>query len=89
MKVDFLVCGAQKSGTTTLDAYLREHPEICMSSQKEVHFFDTEERFQNDRVDYSQYHAAFSSDSSHKRIGESTPIYMYWHEAPKRIWQYN
>ena len=42
MKVDFIVCGAQKAGTTALDAYLRAHPEIGMANWKEVHFFDFE-----------------------------------------------
>jgi hypothetical protein len=39
MKVNFLIAGTQKGGTTALDSYLREHPEICMADAKEVHFF--------------------------------------------------
>jgi hypothetical protein len=89
MKVDFIVCGAQKAGTTALDAYLRAHPEIGMANWKEVHFFDFEKNFASGKADYSQYHAVFSPLPSNKLIGEATPIYMYWHEAPKRIWQYN
>ena len=38
VKVHFLVCGVQKSGTTSFDYYLRQHPQICMPSNlKEVH----------------------------------------------------
>jgi hypothetical protein len=37
--VDFIICGTQKGGTSALDAYLREHPEICMADVKEIHFF--------------------------------------------------
>ncbi len=88
-KINFLIAGAQKSGTTALDAYLRLHPEICMASEKEVHFFDNEAIFFQEPVDYSIYHSVFSPDSKHKLLGECTPIYMYWHDAPKRIWQYN
>ncbi|MGB7755383.1 MAG: hypothetical protein WBL23_04905, partial [Salinisphaera sp.] len=22
-------------------------------------------------------------------FGEATPIYMYWHDAPRRMWEYN
>lgn len=88
-KVDFVICGTQKGGTTALDAYLRAHPEICMANTKEVHFFDSEAIFADGYPDYSLYHAAFSPQTSHTIVGESTPIYMYWHEAPKRIWRYN
>lgn len=45
MKVDFLIVGAQKSGTSALDRYLREHGDIEMARRREVHFFDDEARF--------------------------------------------
>lgn len=89
MLVNFLVAGTQKGGTSALDAYLREHPQICMADTKEVHFFDNEEIFAGGSPDYSRYHAAFRPSSEHKTVGESTPIYMYWESAPKRIWEYN
>lgn len=87
--VDFIICGTQKGGTSALDAYLREHSEICMADMKEVHFFDNDSFFRNSKSDYSKYHSFFSPKPSHKLIGEATPIYMYWRKAPKRIWQYN
>jgi hypothetical protein len=37
---NFLVIGAQKSGTTWLDRNLRTHPEIWLPPEKEIHFFD-------------------------------------------------
>lgn len=86
--LDFLIVGAQKSGTTTLDACLREHPEICMAHKKELHFFDNEAHFQDTWVDYAPYHAAFAPQPGHKVLGESTPIYLYWREAPRRIRDY-
>jgi len=89
MKVDFIICGTQKGGTTALDAYLRKHPEICMANKKELHFFDDENAFCDGAPNYSPYHSCFSPKPSHKVIGEATPIYMYWHYATKRIWQYN
>ena len=39
-QVGFLVAGAQKSGTSALDAYLRDHPELCLPREKELHVFD-------------------------------------------------
>ncbi len=83
-KVNFLVCGTQKGGTTALAEYLSEHHEICMAKRKEVHFFDKVEL-----PDYSHYHAFFSPKKHHKVLGEATPIYMYWDNAPERIHEYN
>ena len=89
-RVDFLICGTQKGGTSALDIYLRRHAQLCMAERKELHFFDDETAFQNgSRPDCLTYHSAFKRHPSHKLLGESTPIYMYWHPAPRRIWQYN
>ena len=89
-RVNFLIAGAQKSGTTTLHAYLQEHPEIQMSSKKEVHFFNRSEFFKKDPPDYSYYHSFFDLLGADKHLyGEATPAYMYCRDAPKRIWQYN
>ena len=88
-KVGFIICGTQKGGTTALDFYLRLHNQICMADKKEVHFFDKDELFQRNKLDYSHYHSFFTPNSSHKIIGEATPIYMYWKNVVKRIYSYN
>lgn len=41
-KLDFVGIGAAKSGTTWLAACLEEHPEICLSKKKELHYFTRE-----------------------------------------------
>jgi hypothetical protein len=87
-KVDFMICGTQKGGTTALDSYLRQHPQICMANRKEVHFFDNEDNFQG-MPDYSKYHEYFVPLNSNQLLGEATPIYMYWHPSPRRIYEYN
>jgi hypothetical protein len=53
IRVDFMIAGAQKSGTSALDAYLRLQPEICMAGRKEVHFFDNERIFKVKNGDFS------------------------------------
>lgn len=88
-KVDFLICGTQKGGTTALDRYLQKHPEICMAEKKEVHYFDQDELFSAGPPDYAAYHAFFQPSRHHKVLGESTPIYMYWKPAAARIHAYN
>lgn len=37
---DFLGIGAPRSATTWLHHWLSQHPDICMSKTKEIHFFD-------------------------------------------------
>ena len=87
-RVNFLIAGVQKSGTSALDAYMREHPDICMADTKEVHFFDRN-RFFIGVPNYFAYHSFFSSYQGEKMIGEATPIYSYWKEALGRIRDYN
>jgi hypothetical protein len=89
MRVDFLVCGTQKGGTSALDALLRRHPQICMADTKEVHFFDHDPNFIEGVPDYNAYHRHFSNNPDAIIRGESTPIYMYWETAPHRIHEYN
>lgn len=88
MKINFIVAGTQKGGTTALHSYLRENTDLSMASKKEVHFFDHESYF-SDVVNDSQYHSFFDLSINGKLRGEATPIYLYWYPAPKRIWQYN
>lgn len=37
---DFVIIGAQKSGTSSLYRYLAQHPQVRESTVKEVHYFD-------------------------------------------------
>jgi hypothetical protein len=86
MLVNFVIGGTQKGGTSALDSFLRQHPEICLpTTRKELHFFDREE----ENTDYKKYHANFKPKPQHRVIGEASPIYMYWETAPYRIWKYN
>lgn len=88
-KLDFLVIGTQKGGTSALDAYLREHPEIGMGNIKEVHYFDNDDYFLEPKADYWDYHNYFNFLSGKKIYGETTPIYIYWEPAARRIYEYN
>jgi hypothetical protein len=89
MKVNFLIAGTQKGGTSALGRYLDAHPMLSMAKKKEVHFFDDETNFAGKSVDYSRYHSFFSRRRLQRLYGEATPNYMYWHNAPRRIWEYN
>jgi hypothetical protein len=83
----FVVGGAQKAGTSTLDALFRRHPHIQMARRKETHFFDDESRDWT-RPDYGELELFFPTGSERLR-GESTPITLYWRPAIRRLHAYN
>ena len=87
-RVSFLVCGAQKSGTTALAAYLRQHPGIYLPKAKELHFFDDETQAWP-APDLDPLHRHFQAAEKDQLWGEATPISLYWDPAAERIWSYN
>lgn len=88
-KLDFVVAGAQKSGTTALNYYLKRHPRIALPAKKEIHFFDNDVLFANRAVSYEPLHKMFSPARAGSIAGENTPIYLYWKPALPRIRDYN
>ncbi|MBS1729186.1 MAG: sulfotransferase [Bacteroidetes bacterium] len=80
MLPDFLVAGPPKCASTSLHFYLNQHPEIFMSPEKEINFFNR------------HYHKGFDFYSSHfknaapgQKIGEATPEYAFLPFASDRI----
>jgi hypothetical protein len=86
-KVEFLVAGVQKGGTTALFDYLSDLPGLQLPAVKEAHFFDDEERVDWSAPAYTAYHDLFVDDA--RLWGEATPIYLYWPNALERIAAYN
>lgn len=87
MKLDFLIAGSQKGGTTALWHFLRQHPSIELAECKEIHFFD-DEQLDWSALDYTALHSHFSGRSGVVR-GEATPIYLYWQPSLRRIQAYH
>lgn len=87
--VDFSIAGFERCGTTTLDDYLREHPQIGMGSRKEVHFFDSDALFAAEDPDYRLYHRYFDGSPRLAVRGDATPVYGTWPGAYKRMQRYN
>jgi hypothetical protein len=77
----------QKGGTTALYDYLAAFPDVALSDEKEVHFFD-DESLDWAQPDYGAYHARFPAADG-RPCGEATPIYLYWRSALERICAYN
>lgn len=88
-RLDFIVPGAQKSGTTALHHFLKNHPQIALPDRQELHFFDDEEIFARGPVDYELLHRHFAPIKGSKPAGEVTPSYLYWQPAMERVHAYN
>ena len=89
LKVSFLVCGAMKSGTTSLARYIQLHPSVGSGRRKELHYFDNDDFFPPNGPDYSLYHMQFARSEHTQIYGEATPAYMYLPKAVERIHNYN
>jgi hypothetical protein len=87
-RLDFIVAGAQKSGTTALHYFLAKHPNITMGDQQEIHFFDEDATFAA-AVDYDQLHKHYPLVTPSTIAGDCTPSYIYYQPAAERIWKYN
>lgn len=86
-KPDFFIAGAPKCGTTSLAAWLDEHPEACMSRPKEPNFFSPHRRSRITTIE--EYEACFAHAlPEHKAIGEASPGTLYYDDAISRIMDY-
>jgi hypothetical protein len=88
LKVDFIIVGTQKGGTTALHSMLSRVDGIQMTAHKEIHFFD-DETINWNCPDYARLHACFDWSTQDVIRGESTPIYCYWPASIQRIHAYN
>ncbi len=82
-KLDFIVVGAQKSGTTTLFQLLKQHNDIFLPPEKEAFFFGMPEREKNGWDWYIK--EFFSEAADDKLLGTITPHYMAYNGIPQKI----
>jgi hypothetical protein len=95
---NFFIVGAARSGTTSLDRYLSQHPEIFITPKKEAHFF-ADEHFPpclgpgDDRLsrllirDEDEYAQLFAGVTGARAIGESSAFYLCFPGTAERIAQ--
>lgn len=81
MRPNLLVAGTQKAGTTWLHTQLARHPDVFMSSTKELNFFSNG-RASCDTNLFREYLRNFDAAEGHRWVGESTPHYL-WRRDPK------
>ena len=72
LKPTFLCIGIQKAGTSWLYRMIEQHPEVCVSQPKELHFFN---RHYDKGIGW--YLSHFSRDKNSKAVGEFTPDYLW------------
>lgn len=89
---NFLIVGAAKAGTSTLWSWLRQHPDIFMTKQKETHFL-----IYNCKTPIAQdvgpasvawldvYRKLFSEVQNEVAIGEASPGYLCDPDVPYEI----
>ena len=89
LNLNFVIIGAQKSGSTALFAYLAQHPDLFMCPTKELGYFAYQSGKPNFRgpddniytqdvvADWAEYCGAFHAAKPGQLIGEASVIYQY------------
>ena len=99
-KPNFIIAGFPKCGTTSLFHYLKQHPDIFMPNQKELHFFTQPQIFKlnkgpKDKVvkqshikSEKEYLELFKSVKDEIAVGDASPSYINYPENFGMIKQY-
>lgn len=85
-RVNTLIIGAGRSGTTSLSEYLRVHPDVCFSMVKEVHYFSIKELY---RKGEKYYHSFFRKCEKEPVIASADTYLLMDYDAISRIYAYN
>jgi hypothetical protein len=85
MKLNHIIIGAGRSGTTSLVEYLKQHAAINFSSIKEVTYFSVNDHYKRGE----QYLNSFFDDKKDGFTATSDTYLLMDKEAPKRIAEYN
>ena len=80
---DFIIIGAQKGGTSALNAYLKQHIYVRRSMKKEVHYYDR--RFHKSVMWYRAHFPLRREIPEGGVTGEASPYYLAHPHVPKRI----
>lgn len=89
---DFIIIGAQKSGTTSLHHYLSQHPDLVVPNKKEIHFFDggintNVDNFNKGEAWYRSHFPLAQDLNDNQKIFETSPLYIFNPLVPKRIFE--
>lgn len=85
-KIDFLIIGAQKAGTTSLHYYLKQHPDIFMPDVKEIDLFAKD--YSLDRTN-GYLDIYYKKLKGQKIVGMSYVNLLYFPSVPEKVHAYN
>ncbi len=77
----FLILGTQKGGTSSLHTYLAQHPQLFLSTPKELHFFSL--FYKKGWNWYCEHFAKVGAQQKH--LGESSPYYLFHPGVPTLV----
>ena len=86
-----------KAATTSLYTYLKQHPDVFMTTIKEPMFFNNFQKKNNFKVHgkktkkittFKQYYSLFDAVKNEKAIGEASPAYISNENCPNLIQQH-
>ena len=89
--IRFIIVGAEKSGTTWLADMLRQHPQVFIPAQKELHYFNRQLDEAPELENYNftkplEWYLDFYRPAPPGRIlGEACPAYLWDESAAERI----
>lgn len=87
---NLFIVGAPRCGTGSLWSYLKGHPEIFMSEEKELYFFDGDLRSENwQQPPIQRYLQHFTAAGDQKKLGEASPSYLRSRGAATAIKAFN
>ncbi|MCF8003312.1 MAG: sulfotransferase [Chromatiaceae bacterium] len=81
--LDFVIIGAQKSGTTSLFRYLEKHPRLFMPPEKELPYFSRDDLFNAGWPALVAEH--FAAARPEQLWGTASPQYLADPRVPKRL----
>lgn len=85
MKVNHIIIGAGRSGTTSLVEYLKQHPAVQFSSIKEVTYFSVNDHYQRGE----EYLHSFYEPNDKPIVATSDTYLLMCKEGPKRMAEFN
>lgn len=81
----YIVIGAPKCATTSLDKYLSQHPQILPAIVKELGYFSS--KLSQQKIDYYFSHFPPTPEDRSFISGDADPNYLYIQYVPERIFQ--
>ena len=98
-KANLFIVGHPRSGTSSLHHYLRQHPDVFMTTIKEPNFFNLDFRNESDQFHNKRLYFPYRTESQYLRLyqkwkderiaGEASATYLYSKAAAQAIFQYN